>query len=189
MRFYSFCSIMTCLFEIILMPKSSLQECYMMLTAVWLQNLMICLFHCILCVHPMGMSSTCVLHYIMPYLHGCLSCIFWIYVVTSTSMQSSLRDVADFCDLVISAKSESVMLWCHVNLLLQVIQAHQHVYLSLFLPCSVFLPSLNLFMELAMFTWVPSYLLCLFGSWSVRDFCSMQVVESCHGFVCYDMFL
>ena len=48
---------------------------------------------------------------------------------------------------------------------------------------------LNLFMELAMFTWVPSYLLCLFGSCAVRDFCSMQLVDSCHAFVCYDMFL
>ena len=42
---------------------------------------------------------------------------------------------------------------------------------------------------LAMFTWVPSYLLILFGSWSVRDFCSMQLVDSCHALVCYDMFL
>ena len=42
---------------------------------------------------------------------------------------------------------------------------------------------------LVMFTWVPSYLLCLFGSWSVRDFCSMQLVDSCHAFVCYDLFL
>ena len=47
-----------------------------------------------------------------------LAFFFVIYVVTSTSMQSSLRDVADFCDLVISAKSESVIFCCHVNLLL-----------------------------------------------------------------------
>ena len=42
---------------------------------------------------------------------------FFIYVVTNTSMQSSLHDVADFCDLVISAKSESVIFCCYVNLL------------------------------------------------------------------------
>ena len=75
----------------------------MMLTAVCYQNLMICLFHCILRVHPMSMSSTCVLNYIKPSLKWCLSCIFVIHVVPSTSMQSSLHDVADFCDLVISA--------------------------------------------------------------------------------------
>ena len=89
----------------------------MMLTAVCYQNLVICLFHCILCVHPMSLMSTRVLHYIMPYLQGGLSCIFVIYVVTSTSTQSSLDDVADFCDLAISAKSESVIFCCYVNLL------------------------------------------------------------------------
>ena len=41
----------------------------------------------------------------------------------------------------------------------------------------------------AMFTWVPSYLLILFGSWSVKDFCSMQLVGSCHDFVYHDKFL
>ena len=109
MRCSSFHSTVPCLFEFIWKPESSLQECYMLLTAVCLQNLVIWLFHSILCVHPMSMSSTCVWYYNMPSLQGCLSCIFVIYVVTSTSMQSSLRDVADFCDLVISAKSESVI--------------------------------------------------------------------------------
>ena len=41
-----------------------------------------------------------------------------LFYVLSTSMQSSLRDVADFCDLVIY---ESVIFCCYVNLLLQVI--------------------------------------------------------------------
>ena len=51
----------------------------------------------------MGMSSTCVLKYAMPSLQGCMPCIFVIYVVTSTSMQTRLRDVADFspCSAVI----------------------------------------------------------------------------------------
>ena len=44
----------------------------------------------------MGMSSTCVLIYAMPYLQRCLPCIFVINVVTSTSMQTRLRNVADF---------------------------------------------------------------------------------------------
>ena len=51
----------------------------------------------------MGMSSTCVLKYAMPSLQGCMPCIFVINVVTSTSMQTRLRDVADFspCSAVI----------------------------------------------------------------------------------------
>ena len=44
----------------------------------------------------MGMSSTCVLYYAMPSLQRFLPCIFVINVVTSTSMQTRLRDVADF---------------------------------------------------------------------------------------------
>ena len=46
----------------------------------------------------MGMSSTCVLMYAMPYLHRCIPYIFVIPVVTSTSMQTRLRDVSVFRD-------------------------------------------------------------------------------------------
>ena len=51
----------------------------------------------------MGMSSTSVLGYAMPSLQGCMPCIFVINVVTSTSMQTRHRDVADFspCSAVI----------------------------------------------------------------------------------------
>ncbi len=51
----------------------------------------------------MGMSSTCVLLYAMPYFQWCLPCIFVINLVTSTSMQTCHRDVADFspCSAVI----------------------------------------------------------------------------------------
>ena len=55
-----------------------------------------CHFHYIYCVHLMGMSSTCVLDYAMSSLPRCLPCIFVINVVTRTSMQTRLRDVADF---------------------------------------------------------------------------------------------
>ena len=41
----------------------------------------------------------------------------------------------------------------------------------------------------AMFTWMPSFLLILFGSWSLRDICCMHLVDSCHAFVCHDKFL
>ena len=116
-RWSTFQSIEPCSFETILMPESSLQECCMMLICWNCYNLVICHFCCIWCVHSMSMRSTYVLYYIMPSLQGCLSCIFKISVVSSTSMKSSLHDVADFCDLVISAKSVAVALWCLVNLL------------------------------------------------------------------------
>ena len=51
----------------------------------------------------MNLSPTYVLNYAMSYLHRCLPCIFVINVVTSTSMQTRHRDVADFspCSAVI----------------------------------------------------------------------------------------
>ena len=47
----------------------------------------------------MSMSSTCVLIYAMLSSQGCIPCILVIYVVTSTSMQTRLRDVSVFRDL------------------------------------------------------------------------------------------
>ena len=66
-------------------------------------NELICHFCHAWCVHPMRLMSTCVLIYAMPSLKGCMSCIFVINVVTSTSMQTRHRDVADFspCSAVI----------------------------------------------------------------------------------------
>ena len=58
----------------------------------------------------MGMSSTCVLLYAMPSLQGCMPCIFVISVVTSTSMQTRLRNISDFRDLVISVSLSAVIL-------------------------------------------------------------------------------
>ena len=51
----------------------------------------------------MRLMSTCVLNYAMVSLQRCLPCIFVINVVTSTSMQTRLRDIADFspCSAVI----------------------------------------------------------------------------------------
>ena len=51
----------------------------------------------------MRLMYTCVLCYIMPSLQWCMPCIFVINVVTRTSMQTRLRDVADFspCSAVI----------------------------------------------------------------------------------------
>ena len=44
----------------------------------------------------MRLMTTCVLNYAMSSLRRCLPCIFVINVVTSTSMQTRLRNVADF---------------------------------------------------------------------------------------------
>ena len=51
----------------------------------------------------MRLMSTCVLNYAMSSLQWCMPCIFVINVVTSTSMQTRLRDIADFspCSAVI----------------------------------------------------------------------------------------
>ena len=85
------------------MPESSSQECFIMFSAVCYPNELICHFCHDWCVHPMRLISTCVLIYVMYSLQRCLPCIFVINVVTSTSMQTRLRDVADFspCSAVI----------------------------------------------------------------------------------------
>ena len=85
------------------MPESSLQECFMMLICWNCNNELFCHFCHDWCVHPMRLMSTCVLNYAMSSLQRCLPCIFVINVVTSTSMQTRLRNVAVFspCSAVI----------------------------------------------------------------------------------------
>ena len=58
----------------------------------------------------MGMSSTCVFMYAMPSLERCMPCIFVIYVVTSTSMQTRLRNVSVFRDSDFSKSVTAVIL-------------------------------------------------------------------------------
>ena len=118
-RCSSFCSILPCSFESILMPKSLVQECYMLLTVVTYQNMRICYFCCYWCVRLMGMSSTCVLMYDMPYLQRCMPCIFVISLVTSTNIQTRLRDVSDFRDLVILPSLWLLLFCCFVSMWLQ----------------------------------------------------------------------
>ena len=66
----------------------------------------------------MGMNSTCVLLYAMPSFQGCMPCIFVISVVTSTSMQTRLRNVSEFRDMI-SPSLCLLLFCCHVNLMLQ----------------------------------------------------------------------
>ena len=56
------------------------------------------------------MSSTCVLKYAMPSFQWCSPCIFVIYVVTSTSMQSRPRNISDFRDSDFSKSLSAVIL-------------------------------------------------------------------------------
>ena len=58
----------------------------------------------------MGMSSTCVLKYVISSFQWCTPCIFVITVVTSTSMQSRLRNVSDFRDIDFSKSLAAVIL-------------------------------------------------------------------------------
>ena len=105
---------MSCLFEIILMPKYSLQEWYMMLTCWNCYNLVICHFCCIWCVYPMSMSSTCVLNYVMPSLNGCNQCIFVSLVLSASSLLSRVLAITLLLGWI-------YYFCCYLNLLLQVI--------------------------------------------------------------------
>ena len=80
-----------------------LEEGFILLVSESYQHELFCHFCHDWCVHPMDTIPKCVLNYAMPSLQGCLPCIFVINVVTSTSMQTRLRDNADFspCSAVI----------------------------------------------------------------------------------------
>ena len=58
----------------------------------------------------MGMSSIGVLLYAMPSFQWCMPCIFVFYVLTSTSMQTRLRNVSDFSDSDFSKSVTAVIL-------------------------------------------------------------------------------
>ena len=89
------------------MPESSLQECFMMFSAVCYQNELFCHLCHDWCVHPMRLMSSCVLNYVMSSLQRCLPCIFVTNVVTSTTMQTRLR-----VNAVVSSCSAVILLPC-----------------------------------------------------------------------------
>ena len=86
-------------FELILMPEILLEKGYVMNFSDLFQQMTFCHFCHDLWVHAMILSSTCVLMNSMPSLQGSMPCNFVIFVVTSTSMQSSIIVDADFRDL------------------------------------------------------------------------------------------
>ena len=75
-----------------------------------------CLFHCILCVHPMSMSSTCVLNYIMPSLQGCNPCIFVSLVLSASRLCSRVLVVTVLlgwiCYIMMLRKPAATSLLC-----------------------------------------------------------------------------
>ena len=62
-------------------------------------------------------SSTCVLMNAMPSLQGCIPCIFVIFVVTSTSLPSSVIVDADFRDLEFHKVLVLLLFLCHMFML------------------------------------------------------------------------
>ena len=59
-------------------------------------NLLICLFHSILCVYLLSIMSIGFRSIFMPSVQWCNSCIFVCPMVTRTNLQSVLHAVADF---------------------------------------------------------------------------------------------
>ena len=80
------------------MHEMLLEEGYVMIMSDLFQQMAFCHFCHDYCVHAMILSSTCVLLYAIPSLQGCMPCSFVIFVVTSTSLQSSVIVDADFRD-------------------------------------------------------------------------------------------
>ena len=64
----------------------------------------------------MGMSSTGVLIYAMPSLQRCMPCVFVIYVVTSTSMQTRLRDVSVSRDRIFAKSVTAIILLLRIHM-------------------------------------------------------------------------
>ena len=93
------------------MPEMLLEECFIMLVSDSYQNMHFCHFCHDWCVHPMYLIPTCVLIYAMSSLQRYLPCIFVINVVTSTSMQTRLRDIADFSP----CSADILMPWKHFS--------------------------------------------------------------------------
>ena len=66
----------------------------------------------------MNLSPTCELNYAMSSLQRYLPCIFVINVVTSTSMQTRLRDIADFspcsADILMPCKHDATERSMHI---------------------------------------------------------------------------
>ena len=95
----------------------------------------------------MRLMSTCVLNYAMSSLQRCMPCIFVVNVVTSTSMQTRLRDIADFspCSAVILVPCKHVATERSMHILRYFSKGVLNIWLFSIHPC----PWLQLWSSLA----------------------------------------
>ena len=132
----------------------------------------------------MRLMSTCVLNYAMSSLHWCLPCIFVINVVTSTSMQTRPRDVADF-----SPCSAVILMPCKLDATkrsVHILRYFSKVVLNIWL-CSIHLCScLQLWSSLACH--FRALLLIQNVSWQIVymlfNFAKVVVVDPCMLWTC-----
>ena len=148
-------------------------------------NLHFCHFCHDWCVHPMRLMSTCVLIYDMSSLHKCLPCIFLINVVTSTSMQTRLRNVADFspCSAVILMPCKHVATERSIHILRYFSKGVLNIWLLFIHSC----PCWELWSSLACH--FHALLLLQNVSWQIVymlfKFAKVVVVDPCMLWTCY----
>ena len=168
--------------------------------------LLSCSKHCFLMLNSWHVIFTkSVTWYLFHFCHACLNLLLCELAIAQCSyFVKHLEWIPAMCFVDMLVCSSLLFLPClasmpcllpgcmlslSCNALWWVHRARKHAYLISVLPCSSFLPSLNLLTIIAMSTWLPLYFLIPFGLWSVRDFCCMLWVASCHGLLCHDMFL
>ena len=158
--------------------------------------MLICHFYHDWCVHPMRLMPTCVLIYVMPSLQWCMPCIFVINVVTSTSMQTRLRNVAGFspCSAVILmpcklvATERSMHIWRYFSkdvLNIWLLSIHSCPWLKLWSSLACHFRALLLLQNVS---WQIVYMLFNFAKVVVVDPCMLWTC-SCLGLFHKHVFL
>ena len=101
------------------MPEMLLEECFIMLVSDSYQKMHFCHFCHDWCVPPMYLIPTCVLNYALSSLQRYFPCNFVLNVVTSTSMQTRVRDIADFsacsADILMPCKHDATERSMHIS--------------------------------------------------------------------------
>ena len=156
----------------------------------------------------MYLSPICVLIYAMSSLQRCLPCIFVINVVTSTSMQTRHRDVADFspcsavilmpCKLDATERSMHILRYFSKGVLnMWLLSIHSCLLLQLWSSLACHLSALLLLQNVS---WQIVYLLfnlaklaivhpcmlwtCSCLGWSYKHVFLMMLCLSCHAMTC-----
>ena len=129
----------------------------------------------------MSLSSTGVLLYVIPSLRRCMPCIFLIYVVTSTSMQTRHRDVADFspcfavilmpCKLDATERSMHILRYFSKDVLnIWLFSIHSCPWVQLWSSLACNFPALRLLQNVS---WQIVYMLFNFAKVVVVDPCML----------------